>query len=102
MSHTYRYYIPDHGEDADDCCEFDSKRCVTPDSDEWDKELLAEQAAEDLHDNHDGWECSWPLVLVLLTADGLELGSFEVEREHTPTFNAGRVRSADRTTEASA
>ena len=51
---------------------------------------VAEDAAEDYHDNHDGWESSsWPVEITLYeTQDGPALGVFEVDREAQPVFMA--------------
>ncbi len=49
--------------------------------------LLAENAAEDYHGEHDGWEATWPIKLVLYSGSK-ELGRFEVDREAVPQFHA--------------
>lgn len=54
-------------------------------------EALAEEAAEDLFDNHDGWESHWPLKLELFI-DGESAGVFEVELEHVPHFSSTKVK----------
>jgi hypothetical protein len=46
----------------------------------------AEEAAEDHHNNHDGWESSWPLTFVILDDELNELGRFSVGREFVPQF----------------
>jgi hypothetical protein len=53
--------------------------------------FAAEEAAEHFHDNHDGWESTWPLVFVLLDDDLNELGRFSVDREAVPHFIAMRI-----------
>lgn len=53
--------------------------------------LMAEDAAEDFHSNHDGWETSWPLTFVI-KQDGQVLGTFEVDRDTVPEFNAYPAR----------
>ena len=55
-----------------------------------DAELMAEEAAEDYHSNHDGWESHWPLKLAIFDGDKL-IGKFEVELEHQPHFSAGLI-----------
>lgn len=54
-------------------------------------ETLADDAAEDLFDNHDGWESHWPLKLELFI-DGESVGVFEVELEHVPHFSSTLVK----------
>lgn len=50
---------------------------------------IAEDAAEDYHGNHDGWEATWPVVIhVYETEDGPEVARYEVERESEPVFTA--------------
>ena len=51
----------------------------------------AEDAAEDHHTNHDGWECSWPLAFVILDDELNELGRFSVDREMLPQFHATKL-----------
>lgn len=79
----YRHELPGHAKwDAD--CDSDA-----------DLEFLAEEAAADFHIEHDGWESQWPLTITLYDGkEGAALGSFTVEREYEPTFNALRTVSA--------
>jgi hypothetical protein len=65
---------------------------VGPQAHETGLRILAQQAADDYHHEHDGWESSWPLVFVLYH-EGRELGKFDVERETVPQFVAKRVLS---------
>jgi hypothetical protein len=58
--------------------------------DEDDVERLAEDAAEDYHSHHDGWEAFWPVKFAIFK-DGTVLGKFEVELEHSPSFSAGVI-----------
>ena len=51
----------------------------------------AEDAADDYHSNHDGWDGAWPIVLMLLTEDGSEIGRFDIEREFDPVFSARKL-----------
>lgn len=61
-------------------------------TDESDQVSLAEEAADDYHSNHDGWEASWPITFALAaTEDGPEVARFEIERETRPEFHACRV-----------
>jgi hypothetical protein len=48
-------------------------------------DYIAQEAAKDFHENHDGWEAQWPISLTL-TADGEEKGTFDVELELEPVF----------------
>lgn len=51
-------------------------------------ECLAEIAAKEYFDHHDGWEDSWPLV-IWVNADHLDgPTACEVKIEHEPTFVA--------------
>jgi hypothetical protein len=57
----------------------------------WDPDELgyiAEECAEDYHNNHDGWEASWPVTFVMWDHRGEELGTCEVSRETAPVFQA--------------
>ncbi len=84
--YRYKYIVEDFGETHDDAQEFSSN---------WDISVnpgfVAEDAAQDLFDNHDGWEASWPLVIVLLSVTGHGLGRFRVELEHQPAFSSTAV-----------
>lgn len=55
-----------------------------------DLEQLAEEAAEDYHSNHDGWEASWPVKFAIFKGGNL-LGKCEVELEFSPSFSAGVI-----------
>lgn len=65
---------------------------------QWDHEddakWIVEEAAADFHSEHDGWESSWPLELVLWLPDGTEIGTFTVEREFDPVFSARKQEKA--------
>jgi len=51
--------------------------------------ILAVECASDYHDDHDGWESSWPIVLMLFeTEDGPEVCRFSVDLEARPHFIA--------------
>jgi hypothetical protein len=78
-----KYFYSD--EDEDTAFEFESHH--TEENPDW----IAEAAAEDYHDNHDGWEANWPLILTIWADDKRLLGKFEVERETTPVFSACSV-----------
>lgn len=81
------YCVVDH-------CE-DSRYRFTPNDtsgDAW----TAEEAANDYHSNHDGWESSWPLTFRLFkTEDGPPLGDFEVAMEYEPVFSGRPVQPAE-------
>jgi hypothetical protein len=52
-------------------------------------------AAEDLHDEHDGWEASWPVTIILFVSEtGPEAARFLVDREARPVFTAARLAAA--------
>jgi hypothetical protein len=77
----YRYYLPEHGQSADDSYTVDV---------EWgdaDPELIADDAAQDYFNEHDGWESSWPLTIVVVLQDGTER-KFSVDMESVPRFFA--------------
>jgi hypothetical protein len=75
------YRVPEHSQDNE-------YEVATPYDDPL---LVAEAAADDYFDEHDGWESRWPLVFRLFTEDGEEVGDFLVELEARPHFSAGRV-----------
>lgn len=54
-------------------------------------DYLAEEMAEDYQNNHDGWEVSFPIELSIFL-DGVLVGTYEVEREFSPTFCASKVK----------
>ena len=63
-----------------------------PDSNEMDR-WMAQEAADDYHSNHDGWEATWPLTFSLHeTEDGPEVARFEVERECQAVFWAAAIK----------
>jgi len=51
-----------------------------------DAEDIAVEAAEDYHSRHDGWESSWPIAFEIVDADGISLGTFNIDREAVPHF----------------
>lgn len=60
-----------------------------------DLDMVAEDAADDYHSNHDGWEAAWPKVFAIHeTEDGPELARFEVQRDFAPTFSAALIEVA--------
>jgi hypothetical protein len=49
--------------------------------------LCALAAAQDLHDNHDGWEGGWPMVFRFYNDEtGPVVRKFEIDREARPSF----------------
>lgn len=81
----YQYNRPDTM-GPDDSYEFSCN--FSEDDGDW----IAENAAEDYHRKHDGWEAAWPIVLIVQREDGSEIGTYEVEREYEPVFNAREVK----------
>lgn len=59
----------------------------SPDDTGFDLRTCVQECASDYHDNHDGWECEWP-VYFILWIDGECKGKFCVEREYEPAFTA--------------
>ncbi len=53
-------------------------------------ECIAEEAAEDYQENHDGGESSWPVEIRVFKGDEL-LGKYEVHREYEPIFIANEI-----------
>jgi hypothetical protein len=57
----------------------------------WNKDrahYIAQDAADEYHRNHDGWERGWPLDFEIFLENGESLGVFEVERKYDPIFSA--------------
>lgn len=54
-----------------------------------DGKRLAEIAAADFHNEHDGWERKWPIAFTLY-GDGAVIGTFDVELDVEPSFMACR------------
>lgn len=78
MSTRVTYWLPAQGQGPDDAFQCDSEA--------WDLQDAAEEAADDYHSNHDGWENSWPLT-ICVEQDG-KTGQFIVDREARPHFTA--------------
>lgn len=49
--------------------------------------LVVTDLAADFRNNHDGWECTWPLEFRIYE-DGTEVARFDVECELEPSFSA--------------
>lgn len=58
---------------------------------EEDGEYIAQEAAEDYHSCHDGWESIWPLVITIYS-EGRVVGKYDVERDVEPVFYATEVK----------
>jgi hypothetical protein len=72
----WRYWRTDHGNDA-------TKYEFNP---TWPNHHdAAQDAADDYHSNHDGWEASWPVDFSVESPDGV-VKSFSVDREARPEF----------------
>lgn len=67
-------------------CRFDIDTGWAEDSPDY----IAEEAAKDYYENHDGWEASWPQNITIYKGDNV-LGKFEVNLEHEPTFSANEI-----------
>lgn len=81
---TYRYYVPELGEDEDDASSFKSSTALRGDShDDWRARDIAEDAAEHYFYNRDGWEDTWPVTFTVIG-----VGTFSIDREDRPTFRA--------------
>ncbi|HSX22897.1 MAG TPA: hypothetical protein VLE97_09010 [Gaiellaceae bacterium] len=50
----------------------------------------AEAYADEVHDNRDGYECTWPLVFRVRSPDG-STADFEVDRDYVTQFTARRL-----------
>jgi len=77
---TYFYYVVEDGGGPDDAHRINSGSTAPDD--------VAEEAAKDYHQHHNGWEATWPLTFGLLDSDRKEIGLFSVERESVPQFIA--------------
>lgn len=83
MKRPYQYEIENDGE------RFDFKSNFMSDT-ETGRSWLAEDAAENFYDEHDGWEVSWPLEFSIYEGDTF-LGCFSVDVEYRPHFHASLV-----------
>lgn len=83
---TYRYNIPDTM-GSDEWFEFRSRHYYHPDAC-----FIVEDAAEDYHQKHDGWEASWPITFIVQLMDGTDLGTYDVERESVLAFYSTRMK----------
>ena len=77
-----------HCDDPADWIECDTA-CTSLSDGRW----IAQDCAKDLFHNHDGWEASWPLTILVYDApyeEGL-MGKFLVDLETVPEFYASEV-----------
>jgi hypothetical protein len=61
--------------------------------DDTDQEYIADQCAEDFYNNHDGQQCTWPIIFEFFLDNNPESESIfvcEVELEYTPEFYSKR------------
>lgn len=57
--------------------------------------FMASEAAEDFWDNHDGYEVSWPLTIMLHKNEGgPEIGKYSIMRETVPEFHAIKIEKS--------
>lgn len=93
----YKYAVHDTNDLTDPEDRFDlvshcdAENSWSEDARRWSCQLVAKEAAQDFHSNHDGWEHSFPITLSIFRTDGVPLGVFEVEREVVPAFHAREV-----------
>lgn len=69
------------------------------DADNDDLPDFAQDAAEDYHRNHDGWESVWPVVVTLYTDDSeeaQEVAKFKVDRVPVPSFEAYEIKEENK------
>jgi len=55
-------------------------------------DYIVEEIAEYYHSNQDGWDDKWPIEIKLYTENKDYLGTFSVELEFDPTFNASLIK----------
>lgn len=89
MKYYYQAVVfPDQEKDINSAIEFDSFNTFYDD--------IVEDAAEDLYDNHDGWEYAdfWHgsfITINLWNCDKEFIGEYEVHFETQPVFTAYKV-----------
>lgn len=89
-NYQYKYIVEDFCETLDDAETFSSNWDISVDPGR-----VAEDAAQNLFEYHDGWETSWPLVFAIFSVTGYRLGRFRVELEHQPAFTTEALDKAD-------
>lgn len=72
----------------------DSTAFELPNSEDYDlDDFTAGQCAEDYHDQHDGWECTWPIQILLAEKEDSAVWKlFLVEREYSAEFYAREIK----------
>lgn len=83
MAKKYYYYTPEYGYKKEDSFSVETSMGVI--------ECIVEAIAWDFHNNHDGWECTWPVIFHVWRNSG-DLGVFEVERATVPEFTVRKVK----------
>lgn len=79
---TYEYAI----ENEEDKYTFESAL----DNSSW----VAEDAAEDFYNNHDGWEATWPIEFSIFSGEKF-VGTFSVDCEAVPHFMAYPIANVE-------
>ena len=85
-----KYTLPDYNDEEDDFYEFEFDGGF----DKEHPDFLAEKVAEDFFHNKDGWECDWPIKLVIMEIEGYndwQPTAFEIDLESVPEFRAYKV-----------
>lgn len=82
-----RYCVIDHNPNCEFNMAYEVKTAADDDSADW----IAEDAADDYHSNHDGWESHWPLTFRIWNDQGTLLGDYSVERDYDPVFHASKI-----------
>jgi hypothetical protein len=80
------YHVPDARYNVPQQQRILSDTYFVPGAESRDFEIMAEHCAEDYHNNHDGWESSWPLEF-RIWEDGVLVARISVERESRPHFS---------------
>ncbi len=75
-----KYFVKSDGETVEDAKELRSSSASS------DVVSFAEEVAEFYHDNCDGWESSWPIMLTIIDDRGEE-HDVSVDRDFDPTFS---------------
>jgi hypothetical protein len=80
-----KYYVKEWGETSAQACAVPGARWAD------DPDDFASCAGEHIHDERDGWESQWPIVVTVVEENGKET-DFSVEREYNPSFYASEVK----------
>lgn len=87
MRKVYKYWRTDAGQTIDDSYECNSYASFP--------EGIAEACALDFFNNHDGWDCRWPLVFCVAKENDEMIGTFEIESRIEPVFKAWKVEQEE-------